>query len=132
MPCATITLTDKTQKAASLQTLLGQSMQPQAFPSGNTLTGVPGYSVVVTGAGRGFELQSGVAYLSIQFSVQNSGMTGYIGDENVANNGTQQGKELLPGDVDVHQAYSYSVHLGEIFIMANTNNAIFNVEWHYA
>ncbi len=132
MPCATITVTDKTKTPASLQTLLGQSMQPQANPSGNTLTGVAGYSVVVTGAGRGFELQSAVAYLSIQFSVQNSGMIGYIGDENVANNGTQQGKELLPGDVDVHQAYSYSVHLGEVFITANTNNAIFSIEWHYA
>ncbi len=132
MPCATITVTDITKTPQSLQALLGQSMQPQANPSGNTLTGVAGYSVIVSGAGHGFALQSGVSYLSIQFSNKNSGMKGYVGDEGVKTDGTFQGKELLPGDVDVHQAYSYSVHLGEIFLAADTNNAVFNVEIHYA
>ena len=131
MPCATITLTDKTKPPASILALLSQSFQPQAFPSGNTQTGVPGYSVVASGAGHGFAQVGGVAYLSIQFSVQNSGMVGYVGDESVANNGTNQGKELLPGDVDVHQADEYTVHLGEIFITANTNLAVFNIEYHF-
>ena len=131
MPCATITVTDKTKTPASLQTLLAQSMQPQAFPSGDTQTGVPGYSVVTVAAGRGFAQLAGVAYLSLQFDPSNSGMKGYVGDEGVTNNGTLQGKTMLPGDVDVHQGHSYVVHLGEIFITADTNNAVWNIEWHY-
>src|SRR6266436_4350894 len=98
MPCATITVTDTTKTPQSLQALLGQSMQPQANPSGNTLTGIAGYSVVVSGAGRGFALQSTVAYLSIQFSTKNAGMTGFVGDEGVTTNFTLQAKEMLPGD----------------------------------
>jgi hypothetical protein len=131
MPIATITVTDKTQTPQSIQALVGQSMQPQANPSGNTLTAIAGYSVVVTGAGHGFAQLGGVAYLSLQFDPGNSGMKGYVGDEGVKNNGTLQAKTMLPGDVDVHQGHSYVVHLGEIFITADTNNAIWNIEWHY-
>lgn len=120
MNSATITVTDITQKPRSLSDLLQNG-------SG------AGYTVAPTGGiFKPINAINAVAYLSIQASYTNGGTTVYKGDEDVKTDGSRQAKELKPGDTDVQQAYSYSVHLGEIFLTANANGAIINVEVHYA
>lgn len=121
MPAATIKITDITQQAQNIFNLLTTPSLP-----GYTVTPTPGEytpSLTMTGC---------VAYLSVQASYTNGGSIVYEGDANVKANGTLQGKELAAGDTDVHQAYSYSVNLNEIYLMANTNGALINLEWHYA
>lgn len=119
MPSVTITIVDKTQPAQSLATLIGSGNQP-------------GYTMAKYSTGIPFRVADKVSFLSIQGSKGNSSGIIYVGDENTANDGTNQGQELAAGDVDIHQASSYgSVHMGEIFVRGNTNTNKFNVEWHY-
>jgi len=119
MACVTITITDTTQPAQNLLTLLQKGS-------------APGYTVQSSGQGSlGASLSTigEVSYLSIQSSPRNSN-TVYKGDENVKNNGTWQGKEMQPGDVDVQQGYPRAIYLGEVFLAAAANGAIINVEYH--
>ena len=119
MPSVTITISDKTQPAQSLATLIGKGNQS-------------GYTMAAYSTGIPFRVGDKVSYLSIQGSKGNSSGIIYVGDENTANDGTNQGQELGAGDVVIHQGSSYgSVHLGEIYVRGNTNSNKFSVEWHY-
>jgi co-chaperonin GroES (HSP10) len=119
MPSVTITLSDHTKPGQSLATLIGSGAQA-------------GYTVAKYSTGIPFRVGDKVSYLSIQGSKGNSAGIIYVGDENVANDGTNQGQELAAGDVVIHQGSSYgSVHLGEIFVRGNTDTNKFNVEWHF-
>lgn len=125
MFCATITITDITQKAQNLLTLLQNA--------GSGGTGTSGYSVKSKAPFNALDVLGGVAYVSLQNS--NSSPNGsilYEGDEGVLTNGTLQGKELLPGDVDVHQAYPNTDNLAQIYITASVNGVIVNVQWSYS
>lgn len=119
MPSVTITITDKTQPAQSLATLIGSGNQP-------------GYTLAKYSSGLPWRVGDKVSFLSIQGNKGNSSGIVYVGDENMANDGSNQGQELAAGDVVIHQASSYgAVHLGEIYIRTNTNSSKVNVEWHY-
>lgn len=115
---ATITITDRTQPVQSLFNLMAKGS-------------LPGYTVAPAGGLFPLTMLGGVSYLSIQASPRNGGTVIYVGDENVKNDGSRQGKEMQAGDVDVHQAHDYTCHLGEIYLTASANNAIFSVEVHY-
>lgn len=136
MQCATITVTDITQKPQNLMTLLSQGNQP-----GYTVVPAGGISGKTTGGGLAGDsalpatvgMIGSVSYLSIQASVTNSGgQTIYKGDENVATNGSCQGKELAAGTIDAIQGMERAVNLAEVYVTASANGAKFNVEWHYA
>lgn len=117
---ATITVADYTKPAQNLFNLLSQ---------GN----LTGYTVVpTTGIMPALTAIANVSYLSIQASYKNGSIVLYKGDENTANDGSRQGKEMLAGDTDVSQAYPYSVNLNEIFVRASANGGVFNVEIHFA
>jgi|SRR5271157_984135 len=117
---ATITVADYTKPAQNLFNLLSQ---------GN----LTGYTVVPSGGVMpALTAIASVSYLSIQASYKNGSVVIYKGDENTANDGTRQGKEMLAGDTDVGQAYPYTVNLNEIFIRASANGGIVNVEIHFA
>jgi hypothetical protein len=118
MKCATITITDNTKPAQSLYTLLSQGSQP-------------GYTVSpAAGIALPLNLLAMVSYISIQASVQNSSSYIYVGDENVHNDGTQQGKELAAGIVSTISAYPLYANLNEIYVRANANSVKINVEIH--
>lgn len=120
MFCATITVTDHTAAAQNLFTLLSKGSQ-----TGYTVSPAAGIITNLT-------MIASASYLSIQASPSNSGITLYKGDENTANDGSRQAKELQNGDVDVSQAYPYSVNLQEIYMRASADGGKFNVEIHYS
>lgn len=120
MNSATITVTDITKTPRNLSDLLSNG-------SGGGYTVVPAKGIFTP-----LTITATVSYLSIQASYTNGGTIVYKGDENVKNNGTRQGKELLAGDTDVQQASPYIVNLNEVFLMASANGAIINVEVHNA
>lgn len=116
---ATITITDKTQPGQSLATLIG---------SGNQA----GYTVAPMSTGLPWLVANKVSFLSIQASKGNSNGIVYVGDEHTANDGSVQGQEMAQGDVVIHQGSAYaSVHLGEIYLRANTNEMKINLDFHY-
>lgn len=119
MPAVTITISDHTKPGQSLATLIGSGNQP-------------GYTMAKYSTGIPFRVGDKVSYLSIQASKGNSSGIIYVGDENVANDASNQGQELAAGDVVIHQGSSYgSVHLGEIYVRGNTDSTKFNLEWHF-
>jgi hypothetical protein len=115
---ATITITDITQPAQNLFTLLSKGS-------------MPGYTVVPNGGIiTPMTLIGGVSYLSVQASLSNSAIV-YKGDEKTANDGSRQGKEMPAGSADVIQGLPTSVNLQEIYLRASANGAKINVEIHY-
>ena len=117
---ATITVTDITKTPRSLQDILSKG-------SGGGYTVVPSAGSTVA-----LSFIAGCSYLSVQASYKNGAAIVYKGDDNVKTDGSRQSKELSAGDTDVQQAYPYSVNLNEIFLTASANNAVINVEVHYA
>jgi hypothetical protein len=121
MPAITITITDITQPAQNLYTLITKGSQ-----TGYTVKPAsPAASVAIT------EI-SEVSYLSIQASKTNGSKIVYKGDQGTANDGTQQGLELAAGDTNIMQMYPRVVYLQQIYLRANTNGAIANVEFHHS
>ena len=115
----TVTITDHTAAGRSIADLVQNG-------SGT------GYTVAPT---KKFPLlmASKVSYLSIQASAANGASTViYKGDENTANDGSCQGKELAPGVIDVIQGIEIAVHLGEVYCRASADSLKFNVEIHWA
>ena len=120
MFCATITITDITQKARSLLDLLQNG-------SGS------GYTVKTAVTWSALTTLGGVAYVSLQSSYSNAnGSIVYEGDEGVKNDGSCQGKEFQPGDTDVHQAYTMTDHLSQIYITGSVNGLKINVQISYS
>lgn len=117
---ATIVISDITQPAQNLFTLLTKGSQP-----GYTVAPAAGNTPAISMIGS-------VAYLSLQASYTNGAAIVYKGDENTKTDGSRQAKEMLAGDTDVQQAYSYSTNLNEIYLRASANGARINVEYHYA
>ena len=115
----TVTITDFTVAGRSVFDLLKNG-------SGS------GYTVLPANRNLPISALARVSYLSVQASTGNSTTVVYKGDENTANDGTCQGKEIAAGAVDVEQARENAVHLGEIYLRANGNNAKINIEIHYA
>jgi len=130
--CATVTVTDITQKPRSIWDLLinGSGAGYTVAPSS---TGGQNPSGPL-GAFQNIQFIGGFSYLSIQASPGNAnGQNILVGDEGLVNSGAQQGKELTPGTIDVHQSSgNLSVHAQELYITATQNNLKANLEWHYA
>lgn len=121
MPSMTVTITDNTQPARSLEDLAVNG-------SGAGYTVAGGY-VFAAGAPKVVPAAS-VCYLAIQASYGNGGNYIYKGDSNVANDGTNQARELLAGSTDIAEAVQYAVNMNTIYVRGNGNSIKFNVEWH--
>jgi hypothetical protein len=122
MPSMTCTITDHTAAAASLAQL--------AFAA----TAPTGYTVLksdVQGQIGGYATgPTAIDYLAIQASYGNGGGHVYVGGSSTANDGTNQARDMLAGDVKEYQKGTYpSIVLSQIFVRTNTDNSVFNVEW---
>jgi hypothetical protein len=122
MPSMTVTVTDYTAAGASLADLaFGAST-----PTGYTVT----KSDVEGNIGGNSTGPTSVDYLAIQASYTNGGTKVYEGGSQVANDGTNQARELLAGDIKEYQKGTYpTIVLGQIYVRASASDAIFNVEW---
>ena len=70
-------------------------------------------------------------YLSIQASKTNGAKIVYKGDAGVANDGSRQALELAAGDTNIMQMFPRVVNIQQIYLRANTNGAVINVELHH-
>jgi len=121
MPGFTVTITDITQAAQNLWTLDTKGSQ-----TGYTVN--PPSPVAIKPASE----IADVAYLSIQASKTNGAKIVYKGDQGVANDGSRQSLELAAGDTNIMQMYPRVANLQQIYLRANTNGAIINVEFHHS
>jgi hypothetical protein len=72
------------------------------------------------------------SYLSIQADPGNTAATYiYVGDANLANNGTCQGKSLGPGVIDVREADFNALHLRDIYVAGSATGVRFSIEVHF-
>lgn len=113
----TVTITDKTQGPFNLLSLLR---------SGN----VSG-ATVVPSAGNGASLFPCCSYLCIQAAEGNGAGKIFVGDENVAADGSRQGKVLLSAESDTKQRETNIISLNDKYVNTDTNNSVFSVEVDY-
>lgn len=113
---ATITIVDKTATAKNLYQLLYGGAQT-------------GYTVVSSDTGDNLPSAAGVNFISIQASYGNGGAKVYVGGSKVANDGTNQGRELLAGDIHQYQQGFMPANLNSIYLMTDTNDSVVNVEF---
>ena len=121
MPGFTVTITDITQPAQSILTLATKGSQ-----AGYTVN--PSSPAAITNVTE----VTDVSYLLIQASNGNGSKVVYKGDQGVANDGSRQGLELEAGQSNVMQMYPRAANLQQIYLRANTNGAVVNVEFHHS
>jgi hypothetical protein len=108
---ATVTISDHTKPARSLYDLLSNG-------SANGYTVVGGFSGDVSVFGA-------VAYRSIQVDSGSAGSV-YVGDANIANDGSRQGLIISAGDVWDRDNATDCESLQNLFVRASADNTVFN------
>lgn len=91
-----------------------------------------GYVCVPAGGCKnGMNAGSRATYLSVQNSLTSTASsTLYKGDENIAV-GTNQGKELAIGVIDVNQGSTNCIELAEVYLLGSTTGVKANLEVHF-
>lgn len=113
---ATITITDKTATPKNLYQLLYGGTQA-------------GYTVVSSEVADNLPTAASVNFISIQASYGNGGAKVYVGGSKVANDGTNQGRELIAGDIHQYQQGYMPASLNSVYLATDTNDSVVNVEF---
>jgi hypothetical protein len=110
----TVTVTDHTKPGQDLYDLMVSG-------AGGTLAGytVKGGAQALSGFGA-------CGYRSIQVDSGSPGSV-YVGDANTANDGTQQGLIIAPGDVWDRDNYGSPMSLQGVYVRASADSTVFNV-----
>jgi hypothetical protein len=116
MNSMTVTIADHTATGQSLYTLLSKGSQT-------------GYTCApATGIAPSLTLPANVSFLTVQASKGNSTNIVYVGDENCANDGSRQARELGAGDVYQIAAEPNLANLRQIYVRGGADSVKFNIE----